>query len=240
MVVSGAHVIELHYRIEPALDAWVLPEVRVSESRLHDRVTRQLVELFEAWKVRTGVDVAIARNLAIRWIRSAPAVGIDPDVCIIQPPPPGMESLTSLCTWQPSTIVPAVAIEIVSKNHPYKDYADIQEKYAACGVRELWVMDPGLLGPKKLGGPIPLQIWQRESSGVFTRCFAGDGPYHSSVIDVWVRVHDRSVLLSDDETGTSRWLTGEETERAAKEAAEAERLELEARVRELEERLRSR
>lgn len=240
MLVSGANVIELHYRIEPALDAWVLPEVRVSESRLHDRVARQLVELFEAWKLRTGVDVAIARNLAIRWIRAAPAVGIDPDVCLIQPPPPGMESLTSLCTWQPNTIVPAVAIEIVSKNHPYKDYADIQEKYAACGVRELWVLDPGLLGPKKLGGPIPLQIWQRESSDVFTRCFAGDGAYHSNVVDVRVRVRDRSVLLSDDESGSSRWLTGEETERVAKEAAEAERLELEARVRELEERLRSR
>jgi Uma2 family endonuclease len=246
-VVSEAKVIELHYRIEPALEAWVLPEVEVPESRLHDLIARHLVELLDAWLARSGLDAIVARNLAIRWLRDAPRVGVDPDVCLIRPAPPDPDRMSSLCLWKPGTSAPVLAIEIVSEHHPYKDYAAVQEKYAACGVEELWVLDPLLVGPRRLGGPVPLQIWRRTAEGAFARCFTGKAPYQSSVVGAWIAVTEGGVWIADDARGESRWLTpaeqeraAKETERAAKETERAKRLELERQVKDLEARLRER
>jgi Uma2 family endonuclease len=222
-MLSQARVIELHYRITPAVETWVLPEGKVPESRFHDLALRRLVALFEAWAERAGRNVMVARDLALRWVAEAPRIGLDPDVCLIEPPPPEGDRVVSLCTWKPGHRVPRLAIEVVSKNHPHKGYAEIQERYAACGVEELWVLDPLLHGPKHLGGPVRLQVWRREVADVFTRVYAGNGPYHSAAIDVWARVDGDRIVLSDDRAGEAEWHTREELERSAAETARVER-----------------
>jgi hypothetical protein len=117
----------------------------------------------------------------------------------------------------------------VSESHPYKDYLDIQERYADCGVVELWVIDPELSGPARWGGPHLLQVWQRDARGRFARVVAGDA-WRSPTLGAWVRVTPHGVVLSDDADGQSRWLTAEEAARAAATEAEARIRELEAEL----------
>jgi hypothetical protein len=39
--------------------------------------------------VRAGRDALVAENLAFRWNERRPSIGVDPDVCLIEPAPPG-------------------------------------------------------------------------------------------------------------------------------------------------------
>ncbi len=242
MTMSEARaVVALRYAVRPVADAWVLPEIPVPESHAHDLLLAHLVALLRAWVQRTSLDAIVARNLALRWYEDDPRVGIDPDVALITPAPPDPEQLSSLCLWKPGHVAPRLAIEVVSKGHPYKDYRDIHEKYAASGVGELWVLDPELCGPTALGGPVPIQQWVRRE-GALERMHFGSGAFFSEAIDAWLWAGP--IRITDDRDGAKLWLTGEESERAAKEAEraakDAERAAkeaAEARVAELEQRL---
>ena len=132
---------------------------------------------------------------------------------------PAARELASLCTWKPGHAVPRLAIEVVSESHPYKDYVDVQEKYAACGAPELWVLDPHLRGPRHHGGPVALQVWRRQSDGAFARVHAGAEPYRSPALGAWVAVLDAGVRISDDAAGREPWLTREQAARSAEQAA---------------------
>ena len=221
--------------MEPRTDAWVLPEIPVPESRAHDLLARYLTALLEAWVKRAALDAIVARNLALRWDPARPSVGIDPDVMLVVPAPASPSELTSLCTWKPGHAPPRLAVEIVSPNHPYKDYDEIQERYAASGIRELWVLDPELYGPAARGGPVVIQQWVRSGSRL-ERVHFGAGPAHSDAIAAWL--WSDPIRISDDPEGARVWLTREETERRAKEAARREmevaRREMEAARREME------
>jgi hypothetical protein len=153
----------------------------------------------------------------------------------------------SLRLWLPGHHAPKLAIEVVSPSHPTKDYIKAPEKYAASGTAELWILDPRLEGPRRTGGPYRIQVWRRLADAAFAQIYAGDGPAWSEAVQGWIHsLPDRAwVALASDEAGLDRWLTGEEAERAAREAAQreaqAERGAREAcdrRIRELEELLR--
>ena len=220
---ESRHVVAM----EPRTDAWVLPEIPVPESRAHDLLARYLTALLEAWVKRAALDAIVARNLALRWDPARPSVGIDPDVMLVVPAPASPSELTSLCTWKPGHVPPRLANEVVSKNHPYKDYRELHERYAASGVGELWVLDPELHGPTALGGPVPIQQWMRRENG-FQRMHFGDGPIYSESVDAWLWADP--IRLTEDAGGTRPWLTGEEAERSAREAAEARIAELERQL----------
>ncbi|MEZ4219317.1 MAG: Uma2 family endonuclease [Polyangiaceae bacterium] len=212
--------VDVRYRVQPSADAWILPEVPVPESGEHNQSSRHLVALLEAWVARTGLDALVGNNLALRWVEWNPRIGIDPDVALIVPAPPKDEPLPSLCTWKPGHVVPRLAIEVVSKHHPYKDYRDLHERYGASGVGELWVLDPEGHGPKSLGGPVPIQQWVRRDR-IFERVHFGAGPIYSEAIGAWLWADP--IRITDDGEGHRAWLTAEETERAAKEAERADK-----------------
>jgi hypothetical protein len=143
-----------------------------------------------------------------------------------------------LCLWKPGHVAPPICFEVVSVNHPYKDYTALQDRYAALGAHELVVFDPLLAGPRSLGGPVPLQLWRREIAGGLERVHFGAAPAYSEVLDAWVVAQGRTIHLTEDRAGLRRWRT--EAERAQAEAeraqAEAERAQAEAeRERELRE-----
>ena len=192
------------------------------ESVLHDQIVELLKALLAVWAARAG-SALVARNLAVRWDESAPQIGIDPDVCVLSPAPPGAADLRSIRTWLPGHAPPALAIEVVSETNPHKDYTLGPDKYAASGTGELWIFDPLLAGPAVHGGPFRLQIWHRRSDGDFVRIYAGDGPARSPALGAWLVATDegRRLRLSDDESATHFWLTAEEAERTAKEAERA-------------------
>lgn len=245
-------VVSLRYRVGRSPEAWVLPEGPVPESTAHDAALERICSLLRAWAARTANGARISRNLAIRWLPEHPRTGLDPDVAVLLPGPTDFDDLTSYRVWEPGRPPPALAVEVVSSGHPYKDYGWVHEGYAAMGAAELLVFDPLLLGPKSLGGPVPLQLWRRDVAGAFERVHFGDGEVYSQVLDAWFMVDGRALVIADDRRGQLRWPTREEAaaadaERAkadaerAKADAERERVrsqDLEARVRELEGRLR--
>jgi Uma2 family endonuclease len=228
--------ISVRYAVRPVRDAWVLPEGPVPESTTHDAAVSRLTLLLEAWVQKSARNARVARNLAVRWMESAPGVGLDPDVCVIEPAPPEPH-LRSLRTWQPGHVVPRICFEVVSESHPYKDYVSIQDRYAAMGTHELVVFDPLLAGPAVLGGPVALQLWRRDPAGTLERIHFGSGPAFCEALGAWLHASGRTLEIAEDQEGLHRWFTGEERERAEKERERVARQALERRVVELEEKL---
>src|SRR5262249_51546788 len=142
----------------------------------------------------SGRNVQVARNLAVRWDPSHPKVGLDPDVCVIEPRTPEGEELESLLTWAPGHAPPRVAFEVVSSN-PRKDYVDAPDRYAASGTSELVIFDAALRGPHVRGGPYRIQVWRRAEDGGFERVAAGEGPFHLRALDAWAFAVDEGRRL---------------------------------------------
>jgi hypothetical protein len=192
----------------------------VPESTAHDAAVLQIYLLLVEWAAKQPTKVRIARNLAVRWLETHPQSGIDPDLCVMDPPPPGTDrDLSSLCLWKPGHVAPRFCVEVVSANHPYKDYVEIVERYASMGAPELLVFDPLLQGPRSLGGPVPLQLWRRDATGTFERVHYGDQPVHSNALDAWLIAQPPRLVIAHDRAGSRPWLTETERERAEKERA---------------------
>lgn len=211
--------VALRYAVRPQLEAWVLPEGTVPESTTHDGAAKRLTSVLEEWARERQSNAFIARNLAVRFYQDAPRVGIDPDVCVLDPPPPEVvDDLGSLKLWKEGHRAPTVCFEIVSANHPHKDYRDIHERYAAMGSPELVVFDPLLAGPASLGGPVAIQLWRRDASGALTRVYSGDGPAHVDGLDAFVTARGKHLIVSADAQGEREYLPGDErAEKAERE-----------------------
>jgi Uma2 family endonuclease len=214
--------VSIRYAVPFQPDAWVIPEGPGPESTAHDQAVLRIFLLLSAWAEARG-DARVARNLAIRWLEEHPRAGIDPDVCVLSPAPSDFDRLTSLRLWEGSRVPPAFSVEVVSGSHPYKDYNEVHERYAALGAFELLVFDPLLLGPRGLGGPVPLQLWRRDPTGTLERIYFGKEPVFSQALDAWLSVDGETLVISEDRAGSKRWLTGEERERAEKEHERAEK-----------------
>jgi Uma2 family endonuclease len=218
---SRAHPI-LHYPVAQPLEGWELSDEKMPESVNHDAAVTLLKAILEPWAARRGAMVA--RNLAIRWNREHPRVGLDPDICVLpSAPPQDAPDLRSVKTWLDGHYPPLLAIEVVSNTEPRKDYVIAPDKYTASGTQELWIFDPALAGPKSHNGPWLLQVWRRDSDG-FGRIYQGEGPAYSPVLDAYAVVAGHELRIANDAAGRDRWQTVAE--------------ELARRVAELEARLR--
>jgi Uma2 family endonuclease len=237
--VAETSGVAVQYSLPVSLPEWELPEVPVPESPDHDRFAEHLTAILRAGLSREGRPGVVHRNLAIRWDREHPKVGVDPDVCWVASPPPDWpseERWDSLRLWLTDGAVPPLAVEVVSRHHPYKDYVRVQDKYAAVGVEELWVCDPNRFGPKALGGPVLLQVWCRSDSGVLIRRHFGDGPARSRLLGVWLCPQARDhLIIANDAHGQDRWLSVEEAERERADAERARADAADARLRAFEE-----
>jgi Uma2 family endonuclease len=205
--------VRLSFEVEPYPPSWLIEDDdTVPQSRPHHLRAQRLEALLLGWKARSGRDVQVGRELALRWDEQSPKVGVDPDVYVVEPPPPEGDEVTSLRTWETGHYPPLLAVEIVSRSRPTKDYGSSPLKCAAAGVGELWIFDPDLAGPRAQGGPFRLQVWRLDAAGDFSRVYAGEGPAHSKALDAWVFAADegRSLAIADDEAGTRWWRTREE------------------------------
>ena len=241
--------LSLRYLVRPKPDAWVIPEGTVPESTAHDAAVLRVYLLLMQWASKQPGRVRVARNLALRWFEEYPASGIDPDLCVLDPAPDNFDTnLTSLCLWKPGHFIPRFCVEVVSGQHPHKDYTEVIDRYASLGVPELLVFDPLLQGPRRLGGPVALQLWRRDATGTFERVHFSSEPVHSDMLDAWLLFEEQKLVIAEDRAGLRPWLTEleiahadndreraeKERERAEKEREQAARIELERRVSELE------
>ncbi len=228
----------LAYDVERHYDDWTLTEETVPESRSHDLTLDLLKALLAAWAVRAGRNAQVGRNLAVRWEEERPNVGADPDLYVVEPPPPEGDDVESLRLWTPGHHPLLLAVEVVSASNATKDYGAAPNKHAAAGTRELWVFDPKLCGPKSHGGPVRIQVWARlgDDDDTFRRVYAGDGPVQSPSLGGWLFAVDEGqrLRIADDREGTRWWMTALEAEHAAKEAERAAKEAALARIAELE------
>lgn len=227
-MTGSARRIEVVYEVPESDPRWVLrDEDNVPESVLQNEVNRELIDVLKTWLAGRGVSGRVGGNIALRWDPSQPQVGVDPDVYWIEPDVPEGELAKSICTWKPGHTAPRLCVEVVSERTVEKDYGDGPDRYAACGVRELWVFDPNRYGRGARGGPYLMQLWLRDERGRFRRVYAGEGPFRSRELDAWVvAVEDETRLrVADDPEGTRLWptLAEKERERAEEERAEKER-----------------
>jgi hypothetical protein len=170
---------------------------------------------------RAGRDALLLRNLAIRVRQDKPQVGFDPDVCLLDPPPPEGEEIESLKLWAVGHGPPRLVVELVTQSHPLKDYVEVPDQCAAIGVEELVVFDPKSLGPRTHGRRALLSVWRRSADGGFERIHAGKTPTFSVVLGAWLIPVPKpaDLMIADDPEGRLPWPMPAEAERAAKEAA---------------------
>lgn len=216
----------------------------VAQSPAHQRREFRLQSKLLAWQQRTGQrNLLIGCEMACRWDPKHPKVGVDPDVYVVEEPPPDPKTgqVGSLRTWREGHSPPILAIEIVSNQRPQKDYKDSPEKHDLLGTFELWIFDPNLEGYTDQQPPVLLQIFQRETNHRLVQVYAGAGPFRSDALDAWVMVKDKDLVIANDPEGLDPWPTLEEAERAvaqqeraAKEQERAAKEAALARVAELE------
>lgn len=216
---QASRPVRLVMDVAAAEEDWKLPDENMPESNPHRNRVDLLKLLLLAFVARTRKPAMVAANLACRWNEQKPAVGVDPDIALIEPAPPDADHLTSLLTWRSGHVPPRFAIEVVSESNPYKDYDMAPAKYALLGTRELVVFDPEHRGATSNGGPFTLQVWRlgrtseaeaQEPDVQMTRVFAGDGPAKSEELNAWLVVVGDKLRLADDPEGRSLWPTTEE------------------------------
>jgi Uma2 family endonuclease len=223
--------VRLSFEVEARTDLFLLDEDDMPESPLHDQIIDLLKFILAAWAARAGRDVLVARNLACRHDPSDARVGVDPDLCVVEPAPSDLDTLKQLRLWD-GHAAPWLGIEVVSGSTADKDYHDAPVRYAVLGTHELWVFDPLREGPSDTGGPFVLQVWERRGARM-ERIYAGNGPAQSPGLDAWLVVTDggRKLRVADDAGGQKLWPTeaeakeqqrAQEQKRAQQEQARAQ------------------
>jgi Uma2 family endonuclease len=212
--------VRLVYEVEEQPERWLLDEDDMPETPLHHACLLLLDLILSAWVARSGRSAMVARNLACRWDDSDARVGVDPDLCLIEPAPP--PDLKQLRLWEPGHVAPRLAFEIVSGSTAAKDYQEAPARYARLGTREVWVFDPLREGPSLTGGPFVLQGW-RWNGEQMERVHAGDGPAWSEELGAWLVVTEggKRLRVADDPEGRKLWPT-EAEEQALQRQAEAQ------------------
>nr|MBK7069946.1 Uma2 family endonuclease [Deltaproteobacteria bacterium] len=134
MVTRRNGGVDVVFRVPSWSERWVLEDgVTMPETSEHRLTCEPLEMILRAWIARTARDAAVYANLALRWDEEHPAVGVDPDVCLVDPTPPDAK-LRSLRTWSPGTRRRRVAVEVVGRDTAEKDYLEGPAKYAASGI----------------------------------------------------------------------------------------------------------
>jgi Uma2 family endonuclease len=207
-------------------DWFIEDDEPVGQSTDHFDNEIRLASMLRAWNTRTGNDWLIGCELPFRWDEREPRVGIDPDVYVAERPPADPDgNIPSVCTWKDGRTPPLLAIEIVSKSRPKKDYVSSPERHDLLGTFELWVFDPSLYGHSKDQESVSLQMFQRETNNHLVQTYSGNGPVFSDALEAWVSVVDAELVISYDREGKDRWLTLEEE---ALQYADAERMRADA------------
>jgi Uma2 family endonuclease len=99
-------------------DWYIEDEETVPESRRHHLRSTRVEGLLLGWTMRMGRNAQVGSNLALRWDEAHPGVGVDPDVYVVEPPPPEGDDVTSLRIWESGHYPPLLAVEVVSPSRP--------------------------------------------------------------------------------------------------------------------------
>jgi len=209
----------------------------VGEDMLQRWIVELLRPLLQWWLARRGVKAFVGADQFIYWRQHDPHARLSPDVYVL----PGVDPRTRVRTWKiwQDRVVPSFALEVVSQDWE-KDYAEVPARYAALGVVEVVIFDPGFAEHPE---GVRWQVWRRVGKRGLVRVEATQADrVRSRSLGCWLRVvgegRDTRVRIAVGARGDELVPTAEEreaTERAAKEAEraakEAERAAKEAALR---------
>src|SRR5688500_14447457 len=85
---TGSGVVVRH-RVLGFSESWTVPEGKVPEAPWREGIADLFRQCIRAFIARTGRQAAVLRDVAVRVHEGHPQVGFNPDVCIVEPPPPG-------------------------------------------------------------------------------------------------------------------------------------------------------
>lgn len=85
-------------------------------------------------------DVLVAANMFWYWQQGDPGKRVAPDVMVV--PGVGRHDRTSFRSWEENGAVPAVVVELSSKETVKEDLGKKFERYEQLGVREYFLFDP--------------------------------------------------------------------------------------------------
>lgn len=215
----------------------------VEEEMGEDILQRWIVELLrplvERWFRERGIRAFVGADQFVYSRQHAPTERLAPDVYVLPDVSPDTQ-VTSWKIWEKG-IVPSFALEIVSKDWE-KDYIEAPQKYAAAGITELVIFDPA---PSRHPDGVAWQVFRRVRNRPLTRIEVSQGDrIHSKVLGCFLRAvganESLRLRLGTGPKGNDLFPTGEEAERAAKEAAVTTRDAALRRVAQLEAQLRVR
>jgi Uma2 family endonuclease len=223
-------------RQDQAGDPTVYPvEERVGEDILQRLIVELLRPLVQRWLDTRGETALVGADQFIYWKQHDPLRRIAPDVYVL----PGVRAGTDVPSWKvwETGVVPSFAVEVVSRDWE-KDYVEAPTRYAELGVPEVLVFDPHAAAHAER---VRFQLFRRVAGRPLSRIeMTQEDRVRSLALGAWVRAIgtgvDTRLRLATDPRGDELFPTGEEAERAAKDAAleEVERLRL--RLAELERR----
>jgi Uma2 family endonuclease len=122
-------------------DPTIYPEEeRVGEDMLQRWIVELLRPLLQWWLSQRGVRAFVGADQFIYWRQHDPHARVAPDMYVL----PGVDPRTRVRTWKlwQDRVVPSFTLEIVSQDWE-KDYIEVPARYAALGVPEVLVFDPG-------------------------------------------------------------------------------------------------
>ena len=134
-------VVGASHKAARTVDPTVYPvEEKVGEDTLQRAIVELLRPLIERWFRHRGVRALVGADQFIYYREHAPTERVAPDIYVL----PGVRSGTHVSVWKTweRGIVPSFGLEIVSRDW-LKDYVEAPERYAAAGIPELVVFDPG-------------------------------------------------------------------------------------------------
>ena len=180
------------------------------------------------WRYRRQ-RVYVASNLLVYYEEGEPSKFVVPDDFVVTDCEPGRRRTFKI--WEEGK-APDVVFEVTSRSTKREDQAFKPQIYARIGVREYFLYDPGseYLNP-------PLQGFRLEK-GDYRRIQPDEhGALGCERLGITLRLDKGSLVMNDARTGQVL-PTEAEAKEAAREAAEARAVELEAEVQRLRERLK--
>ena len=180
-------------------------------------IVELLRPLLQWWLTQRGVKAFVGADQFIYWHQHDPHARVSPDVYLL----PGVDPHTRVRTWKiwQDRVVPSFAFEVVSQDWE-KDYTEVPARYAALGVAEVVIFDPGYTEHPE---GVRWQVLRRVGKRGLVRVEAKRADrVRSRALGCWLRVvgegRDTRVRLAVSARGDELVPTAEEREEAERGA----------------------
>ncbi|MGK4000389.1 Uma2 family endonuclease [Sorangium sp. So ce1024] len=196
-------------------------EKKMGEDSLQTWIVELLRPLIERWYSELGRPRFVGADQFIYYQQFDPSKVVAPDVYVLPGVAPGRR-VRSWKVWE-TGMAPSFALEVASSDDPYKEYADVLERYRELGVKELVIFDPDWeRGPDRVRW---LRYRKLKTRGFVQVETTNADRIYARVLGCWLRAigagEETRLRLATGPEGEALFPTAAEAERAASEMERA-------------------